>query len=125
MTVNLVRVYAEWPDGYTIDQIQNAVNDWIDNHARWTDDWVSHEVTAANTEYDTDKPGVDFVAGDFRFTTDDTKAAILDDAEARLQQYVAWYRLGYHVCRHDETGECGPWDTREYGTIPAGIPDFT
>lgn len=129
MTVHEVTICSEYPDGITLDQIRQAVQNWVDNHDEWLGDDAEQTVDAVNTKEDTTNDGVQILAGEFRFNTTTTKVQILDDAEATLQNYVAWYRLGYHVCDHDETdpGQCDFTDQREYnpGQIPPGVGTFT
>lgn len=125
MTIHLVTVLSENPDEYTLDQIRQQVNDWVESHVEWLQDTEEHRISRAWTDVDT-SVGVEYLEGNFRFTLDDDKTTLLDDAEANLQPYVAWYRLGYHSCDHDENAQAGcSWDEeREYGTIPPGVPDF-
>jgi len=68
-----------------------------------------------------------------RFTEDDTKSNLLQKLTDKLENKVAWYRVGYHACTHrDGDGSSGPcdWDdksewTDKDVTVPAGVPDFT
>ena len=127
MTVHAIWVLSEFPDGYTLTEIQNAVQNWVDHHAEWVDDTVEHSVQAA--PFDPDDPDAeDYLKGLFRFEDSDDAATLLDNAEATIQDHVAWYRLGYHVCHHDGQGHCS-WDpsmTREYNEnqIPGGVETF-
>lgn len=124
MAVHMVRIHAEDPPDYSVSQIDAAVQDWVNNHTEWTADLVSHEITATASV----ESGDEWVSGDFRFESGDDKTILLDDAEAALQDYVSWYRLGYHTCYHDETPPqpCEWTDVREYnpGQIPDAVPVF-
>lgn len=127
MTVHMVRLFSEFPDDYTLDQIQKAVQDWVDRHPEWTEDNVEHAVTDSHPNHP-DSHTLVVIRGDFRFQWSGDFQSIMDDAENTLQNYVAWYRLVYHECTADELNdkECS-WDTsktREYGTVPDSIPDY-
>lgn len=125
MTVHMVRIFSHFPDGYTVDQINDRVQNWVDNHTEWSEDPISHAVVERQAGWPVD-PGTVYLTGDFRFMPEDDKTALLDDAEAALQGNVSWYRLGYHVCDHDEDGQggCSWGTTREYGDIPTDIPEI-
>jgi len=124
----MVKLVSDYPDGYTLDQIRQVVSDWVNNHAEWTEDPVEHTVSLQNT--DPEDGETEYLSGDFRFQWDADVQALLDDAEAAIRDYVAWYRIAYYECDHDaENGPGCPWDTskgREYnaGQIPAGVPVF-
>lgn len=124
MAVHMVRLYMEPPKG----DAETAVNNWVENHNEWTDDPVDHTLAEVNTELD--GSGTTYVRGDYRFVQDSTATDLLDDLEQRLGnlQGGLWYRIGYHVCEHDEDnpGACSFGDsmTRENGTIPSDIPDL-
>lgn len=124
MAVHMVRLYIEPPKG----DAETAVNNWVENHNEWTDDPVDHTLAEVNTELD--GSGTTYVRGDYRFVQDSTATDLLDDLEQRLGnlQGGLWYRIGYHVCEHDEDnpGACSFDDsmTRENGTIPSDIPDL-
>lgn len=127
MAVHMVRVYAEHPNNTTVAEVDAAVQNWVAAHTEWAADAVTHEMQATTTADD----ATAYLRGDFRFTIDDDRVTLLDDAEAALQPEVAWYRLGVHTCSHDEAGgvDCAWEDQREWTakpniTIPAGVPTF-
>ena len=65
-----------------------------------------------------------------RFQQSDSKANLLQKLTDKLKQKVAWYRVGYHQCEHDEesSSPCSWTDSVEWTakdtTIPAGVPSF-
>ena len=128
MAIHMIRIFSHWPDGYTVDEIDQEVQNWVDSHTEWLDDPVTHEISARNT--DIGGSGTDYLAGDFRFEWGDDKQTLLDNCEATLQDYVDWYRFGYHECTHDgDGGACGwddkvEWTKNGSTTIPSGVPDF-
>jgi len=123
----MVRLLIEPPKG----NAENAVNNWVQNHTEWTDDPVAHELVETNAGVG--GTGTAYLRGDYRFIQNETATELLDDLESRLQslQGGLWYRLGYHVCDHDEQqGTPCSWtdpnsETREHGTIPADIPTLS
>lgn len=126
MTVHMIQILSHWPDGYTEDDIDATVQNWVDNHTEWIEDTVAHTITGSNTAVD--GTGTKYLRGTFRFEWSDDKTVLLDNCESTLQDYVDWYRLGYHQCLHDETGGCDWDDKREWTasnvSIPSDIPDF-
>lgn len=126
MAKHMVRLFIEPPQG----DAQTAVGNWVQNHNEWVDDPVEHSLAETNTELD--GSGTTYVRGDYRFFQDGTATDLLDDLETRLGniQGGVWYRIGYHVCDHDEsaTTACSFQDAdseiRENGTIPSDIPEL-
>lgn len=98
MTKHMIRLLLEPPIG----EADQAVNQWVQNHNEWADDPVSHSLTETTAEID--GPGTTYVRGDYRFYQDTPATSLLDDLETRLQglQGGVWYRIGYHVCPHDD-----------------------
>lgn len=123
MTVHMVRMYVEPPKGGA----DTAVDNWVSNHNEWTSNPVDHSLTETNAEID--GSGTTYVRGDYQFIQEETVTSLLDDLENNLQsiQSGLWYRIGYHVCTHDESDGTGcSWEnTRENGTVPSDIPDFS
>lgn len=127
MTIHMIRIFSHWPDGYTVDDIDQEVQTWVDNHTEWLDDSVEHTISGHNTAID--GSGTDYLVGDFRFEWTDDKTTLLDNCEATLQDHVDWYRLGYHECTHDGDGAPCGWDDKVEWTasgvsIPSDISDF-
>lgn len=118
----MVRLFIEPPKA----DADNAVNNWVANFNEWTEDPVEHTLIETNTE--TDGSGTTYIRGDYRFHQDSGKTALLDDLESKLQsiQGGLWYRVGYHVCDHDESESTArSWeDMRENGTVPEDVPTF-
>lgn len=114
----------------SLSDLETRINDWLEQNARWTEDSVTHELTERNTAID--GSGETYYAVDVRFLPDadggDTKANLTQKFSDKLENKVAWYRLGYHDCAHDESkaGPCS-WDdktewTDKNVTIPDGVP---
>lgn len=120
MATHMIRLFIESGQG----NLSQPVDNWVQNFNEWTGDPVDHTLVETNTE--PDGTGTDYYRGDYRFIQDSTKTAVLDDLEQRLQNFQGgmWYRMGYHVCDHDEDDgtACGWEDQRENGTIPSDIP---
>lgn len=122
----MIRVLMEEPKG----NAENAVDNWVSNHNEWQDDPVDHTLVEATTGVD--GTGTTYVRGDYRFFQDGPKTDLLDDLESKLQSFQGglWYRVGYHVCDHDEdNGTPCSWtdsdsEVRENGTIPSDIPEL-
>ena len=68
-----------------------------------------------------ERPGPHY-RGDLTFAWTEEKSIILDQIEGYLSSYCDWYRIGYHVCDHDEAdrGDC-VWDMQRDG---GAVPDF-
>lgn len=122
MTVHMVRVCIEAPNG----EAANAVDNWVTNHTVWESDPVNHTLGEVTVPPD----GTTYLRGNYRFVQDVTATALLDDLESRLQslQNGRWYRIGYHACDHHPLDEpptpCSWEQTREHGTVPSDIPTF-
>lgn len=122
----MVRIHAEKPRNKTVTEIDSAVQDWVSSYSEWAEDHITHVISLS-----TAPSGTEWVTGDFRFLSSDDKTALLNDAESTLQNEVNWYRLGYHICSHDEqsTTSCGWEDVREWTknkntTIPSEVQTF-
>lgn len=118
MVVHDIYLKCEKPDEYSLDQIQNAVDQWASNHQEVLED-RRVPVQFGNVG----EPEVaDHLVTNIRFDYSDGKEALLDEIEGTLSSYVAWYRISHHQCEHDGGGSCPPFTTeRESGSIPAGI----
>lgn len=121
MTVHMIRIVCEKPDGISVEQIRSNVRHWVDQH-----ETVLLDEERGITYYQS-PPGVDDVQerleADFRFSLNETKSALLDQVETRLQKWVNWYILGYHGCPHDEADprECEWGEVRPWGSPPSGV----
>jgi len=119
----MVRIMIEPPKG----NAESAVDNWVQNYNKWDADPVDHTHAETNTKLD--GSGVRYVRADYRFIQDTPATTMLDRLERRLKSFQGglWYRIGYHVCDHDESDrdECSWDDIRESGTVPSEIPQFT
>jgi hypothetical protein len=119
MTVHCVKVLAEHPAGVTLQQAQDAVQQWLDQHTRTVED---EEVPLfVRDEQGSSAPP--HFEGTYRFTLDSTRSTLLDEIENVLQQVVDWYIVAYHGCTHDEDGggDCTWNERREWGTVPTEV----
>lgn len=111
-----------------INDLETAIDDWVDSNATWENDTVPHELTERNTEID--GSGGKYHAIDVRFLLDNGKANLQQKFTDKLVNKVAWYRVGYHECGHDDEngGPCSWDDTAEWiesgVSIPTGVPTF-
>lgn len=105
MTVHMIRVAIGPSDQQTLQEANAALDTWIANHAEWVEDGTEHRLVELGTE---PGGGVTYWAGTFRFELADAKADLLQTCEDKLVNGCSWYRLGYHVCDHDESsrGAC-------------------
>lgn len=128
MVVHMIRLLTESPAGLTVEEVNAEVQMWVDSHAEWFADSVSHEVIEVRVgDISDDLLGTVYLRGDFRFEWDaQTATELLDSLEAQLMGSVAWWRIGYHSCHHDESNPQGcAWDQeREFGIIPLDIPNL-
>lgn len=124
MTVHMVRVVTS-PENVAVADVNAAIRSWAANNDEWAGDPEPHVVTdVADGEVSR------HYAGTFRFNMTRTADELLAECEATLQQYVSWYRLGYHACAADEAmpSSCAWERSREWAapgaTIPSDIPTF-
>lgn len=124
MTVHMVRLYSEPPKNENhFTRMYQACEDWT---TRYNETLQTQRLDLRHITASDDRPEPAHTVGHWRFVMDTDANTLLADLEADLQSEVSWYRLKYHECSHDEaaTGGCS-WDdaqTREFGTVPAGIP---
>jgi hypothetical protein len=127
MTVHMFRGFIS-RGKMSVDDLETRINDWVDSNAEWTDDAVDYTLSESNTELD--DSGVTYYTIDVRFLQDDTKDNIVQKFTDKLDNKVDWYRLGYHLCDHDESsGSPCSWDdsvswTAKDVTISSGVPTF-
>jgi hypothetical protein len=117
MAVHAIRIEAEKPLNTSIEQIRQAVNDWVADHT----EVLKTERSELSLDGEEILDGDPLVYGFHRFAYSDSKQALLDELESTLQQYVAWYRLKYHACPHDEADpdHCSTDQVLEYGVVPS------
>ena len=123
MTVHMIQLYSEPANNDNhFTRMWSVCEDWAASYSE-TLQTQRLELTPITGE-DDDVP--EHTVGHWRFEMTTDANTLLADLETSLQGEVAWYRLKYHSCSHDETSGVGcSWDetqTREYGTVPAGIP---
>lgn len=125
MTVHMFRVFVG-RGPMSVSDLEARIQTWKDEHTRWTGDSVDHTLK----EY-RDIDGT--LLGHFipiRFEQTETKANILQKLTDKLKEKVAWHRVGYHACDHDEQDAtpCSWSDSAEWTAkdtaIPDGIPTF-
>lgn len=114
----MIRLWSEPPNNTNhFDRMYAACEDWA---GRYAETLTTQRLSL--THITDNEPA--YTVGHWRFDWAEDATALLDDLEADLQAEVAWYRLRFHECSHDESDsvECSWDETREFGTIPAGIP---
>lgn len=118
------------PDQYSVSEIETAFNGWVESNGEWVDDDDDHHLTTLNTE--DDGSGKVYYGSMVRFVPDHTKNNLIQKFSDKMDNKVAWYRVGYHACTHRDgdgsTGRCG-WDDSVEATfsgysIPPGVPTF-
>lgn len=104
--------------------LQTALDDWTSKRDKWEDDNAETGQVQIADSVTEGVPGT-FRWYDIRFEQTDTKANILQKLGDKLKNKVAWYRIGYHVCPHDEAspGPC-TWDDQLDWPDTASIPDY-
>lgn len=136
MSVHMFRAFVG-RGSMSLTDLETRISDWVASNGEWTNDTVSHSLVEQNTAID--GSGTTYHAVDVRFVLTNTKSNLLQKFEDKLQNKVAWYRVGYHACTHRDgdgsSGSCSfdPNDDPEATaaqwtdtnvTIPAGVPDF-
>lgn len=127
MSVHMFRVFVG-AGPMSVSDLETRINDWVAANPEWEADSADHTLTERNTAID--GTGETYYAVDVRFREEDTKANLLQKLTDKLKDKTDWYRVGYHVCQHDETngGPCA-WDDSAAWTatgvrVPAGVPTF-
>lgn len=115
--------------GMTESEINTAMDDWVSKHSEWIFDSVEHHIVKENSEYD--GTGVNYYLGSYRFELSDAKDNLLQKCSDKLKNKVDWYRLGYHLCEHDEENPAPciwddeiEWMSKNTTSIPQQVPDF-
>lgn len=125
MTVHMFRVFIG-KGKMSIADLETRLNDWKTNNNRWTDDSVAHELN----EYRAIDGTLICYQMSIRFDQTDMKANLLQKLTDKLDNKVDWYRVGYHICDHDdENGSPCSWDdvvewTAKDVTIPTDVPNI-
>lgn len=123
MSTHMIRIWSEFPrNDNHFNKMHSACEDWV---ASYNEALTTQRFSLTRMTVSGDGVDADHTVGHWRFEWTEDVTTLLADLESALQSEVSWYRLRYHECVHDSSGSCPPWDesmTREYGTIPAGIP---
>lgn len=122
MTVHMVWLRTEPPrNAAHFTKLQAACDTWT---ASYSETLLTHSLDITHVAADDGMP--EHTTGWWRFEMTTDATTLLADLEAALQAEVAWYKIKYHRCSHDEAAPGGctfdETQTREYGTVPAGIP---
>lgn len=127
MAVHMIRLATSIEGDYDLDALNVAMNDWVSEQSEWTADPDSHHITESIPRGESTTA---YFSGIYRFHLSDAKNNLIQKCEDKLVNKVAWYRLGYHVCTHDEENptHC-EWDeqrewTAKNVTIPDDVPTF-
>ena len=130
MTVHMFRCFiGRGPMSRT--DLDTRITEWVSSNGEWAGDSVAHTLSERSTA--SDGSGTTYDALDVRFLPDNSKANLQQKLTDKLENKVAWYRVGYHACTHrDDDGSSGPcsWDdviewTAKDVTIPDGVPALT
>lgn len=126
MAVHMFRVFiGRGP--MAVSDLESNIDDWVASNAEWEGDPTEHSLIETNTEMD--GSGATYYTADVRFLLDDAKDNLLQKFTDKLKEKVAWYRVGYHECSHDEHNPAPcVWQDRVEWTakdvsIPTDIPD--
>lgn len=124
MTVHMIRLYSEPPKNANhFDRMWTACENWV---ATYSEALQTDRLELTHITETDEGAASEHTTGVWRFEMTADANTLLADLEADLQAEVNWYRLKYHSCDHDESTQGGcSWDdtqTREFGTIPVGIP---
>lgn len=121
----MFRVMLGPNDKRSLEETNSALDTWVANHSEWTGDYQEHRVVETDTS-----SGYVYWNGGYRFHIVDAKDNLWTKLEDKLVNKHDWYRLGFHVCEHDDrpVGNCGWDEKREWVdkdvVIPSEIPDF-
>lgn len=114
MSVHQVRLFhSEAGAGGFHDWLET----WLTNMTPRSADEVTNEPPTLTTPID---GGAPYYSGDLAFAWSEDKNIIMDQLTGYLDAYCEWWRLGYHVCSHDEENPtpCAWEDGDEGGAVP-------
>lgn len=123
MALHRVRLYYSTADAA-------AYHDWLSSFLTNLQPWESDEVTNSVSDAPAspiDENDEDYYRVELAFDWSEDKAHILDNLSLYADSYCDWYRLGYHVCTHDEDDPtpCEFEELRENGAVPDHIPSLS
>lgn len=134
MTVHMFRCYIG-RGSMSVTDLETRINDWVSKNGEWVDDTEPHVLVETNTK--NNGSGTTFHTVDVRFEKTYTKSNLFTKFTDKLQDKVAWYRVGYHACTHrDGDGSSGgctfdanqdpsaaarDWTAKDV-TIPGDVP---
>lgn len=119
----MIRVWSEAPNNDNkFQRMRTACEDWV---SRYSETLTTQRLSLTHVTPPGDTTS-EHTTGYWRFSWSEDHQQLLDDLEADLQSEVNWYVIWYHECDHDDSASnrsgCSWSDTREYGTVPDGIP---
>jgi hypothetical protein len=97
MTVHTFHLYIGI-GSMSVSDLETRVNDWVASNPEWAESSSDHRLSETTSE----DGSVTWYQTLVRFTEDDTKANLLQKLTDKLKDKVAYYRVGHHVCPHDE-----------------------
>lgn len=122
MTVHRLEVLTHVPDGMTFEEVERAVDGWVDQQPRALieEDTPLFEDGGPDAAPPTAEP---YIVGSWRFSVDIPKSQLLARAEGFLQGHVDWYVIRYFGCDHDAEDPvgCTKNDDRKWGGVPDGV----
>jgi hypothetical protein len=117
-----VEVFCEFPDGYTLQQIRDHVDQWARRYQRRLTD-QQRDITEVFPDADDHPESARYLYGIWRFDYGQGRTNIVADIQRQLRCAVAWYVIRAHECDHDEAAAAGCTDIEviESGTIPGWV----
>ena len=127
MAVHMIRVVISTQGKTSLDAFNAAMDDWVSEQSEWMEDPNEHNISEVSSR---EGGASSYYAGTYRFHLTDAKDNLIQKCEDKLVNKCPWWRLGYHVCDHDQDDRHGcSWDEqREWTdkdvTIPPDVPTF-
>lgn len=127
MTIHMFRIFVGRGPMAKSD-LETRINDWIAKNDEWVNDDVDHVLKETNTRPGDPEIGTDYARIDVRFKKSDAKDNLQQKLLDKLKDKVAWVRVAYHECAHDENEpeRSVSWTTVKWtakdATIPPDIP---
>lgn len=124
----MFRVFVGPQSSWSQDKVNAAVEDWMSKQSEWVSDPTEHSMDG----YTHPDLGTSWWVGNYRLTFDsEPKDNLFQKLEDKLGNKPDWYRVGYHVCTHDESSPTScDWDeVRDWAdkdsTIPSEVPSLS